>query len=100
MILKGITYPSVKTRKGYNGKADKFYQSKLWRDTRKHFLAVYPLCKRCQELGKVVEATVVDHIFPRSQGGDSLSWSNLQGLCKKCNGIKTALDNPNNGGVG
>ena len=100
MILKGITYPKVRTKKGYNGNGDKFYQSKMWRDTRMHFLKVNPLCKRCRELGRVTEATVVDHIHPRTQGGDSYSWANLQGLCKSCNAVKTAMDNPNNGGVG
>lgn len=96
MKLKGITYPKIRTKKGYNGSGDKFYQSKMWRDTRKHFLSVNPLCKVCQEQGKVVEATVVDHIHPRTQGGDSFNWSNLQGLCKHHNAVKTALDNPNN----
>jgi len=56
-----------------------------WQQERKRFLAMRPLCRRCEHKGKVEIATVVDHIIPH--GGDpKLFWdrSNWQPLCKRC----------------
>lgn len=39
------------------------YDSK-WRTVRHRFLKVNPLCVRCKEEGRIVKATVVDHIIP------------------------------------
>jgi 5-methylcytosine-specific restriction endonuclease McrA len=97
MKLRGITYPKVRTKKGYNGSGDPFYQSREWKQDRLLHLMNNPLCKICQEKGKTTEATVSDHITPIKQGGDKWDWNNRQGLCKNCNSIKTALDNDNNG---
>jgi len=60
------------------------YTSK-WRKARGFYLAKHPLCRRHERLGKVVEATVVDHIIPH-KGDMRLFWdsSNWQGLCKPC----------------
>lgn len=96
MILKGITYPKTRTRKGYNGSSDPFYQTKQWKEDRKQHLIYNPLCEICKKEGRTTEATVSDHIIPIKQGGDKWDWSNRQPLCKHHNAVKTALDNPNN----
>jgi len=96
MILKGITLNKPKQRKGYSAGRDSFYHSPTWRKFRKSYLIMNPLCVICDNQGKVTEATVLDHKRRIKDGGHHWDESNLQGLCKRCNAIKTALDNPNN----
>jgi hypothetical protein len=43
-------------------------------------------CQYCGEQKPVRELTL-DHVFPKSRGGDS-SWENLTTACKKCNNKK------------
>lgn len=62
-----------------------------WRKLRKMVLAAQPLCVRCDRPAKHV-----DHIVPRSQGGDD-SMANLQALCATCHNRKTARED---GGFG
>lgn len=63
-------------QRGYGGR---------WQRLRLRFLKRNPLCTRCQALGLVVEATVVDHIVPH-EGDSARFWdeSNWQALCKPC----------------
>jgi 5-methylcytosine-specific restriction protein A len=57
------------------------YNSK-WRRARLAYLAKHPLCVYCQEEGRTVAATVVDHIKPH-KSDYKLFWdsSNWQSLC-------------------
>jgi len=75
--------------RGYGGK---------WQRARLAYLFKHPLCRRCQELGKVTAANVVDHIVDH-RGDQKLFWDsegNWQPLCAPCHSAKTAAD----GGVG
>lgn len=65
------------------------YDSK-WRKARDLFLRKHPLCAECLRQGKVIPATVVDHIVPH-RGDKRLFWdmSNWQPLCKECHDVKT-----------
>jgi 5-methylcytosine-specific restriction endonuclease McrA len=58
------------------------YDSK-WERARLHFLAEHPLCRMCEQHGKVVPASVVDHVIPH-RGDAKLFWSrsNWQPLCE------------------
>ena len=48
---------------------------------------------KCDEAGRLVEATVVDHVIPiRARPDLRLTLSNLQALCKPCHDRKTALE--------
>ena len=49
-----------------------------------------PLCAFCQAEGKLVPATVVDHII-QHRGDQRLFWdqSNWESLCKECHDKKT-----------
>jgi 5-methylcytosine-specific restriction protein A len=69
--------------------AERGYDSR-WRKSRSRFLKVNPLCLNCQAEGKLVKATVVDHIVPH-RGDKKLFWdeSNWQPLCKRCHDRKT-----------
>ena len=53
-----------------------------WRVARAAFLADHPLCVMCMQAGRVVAASVVDHIQPH-RGDMALFWdrSNWQPLC-------------------
>ena len=44
-----------------------------WREARALFLKQHPLCAFCQAEGKIVPATVVDHIIPH-RGDQRLFW--------------------------
>lgn len=64
------------------------YNSVRWRKLRMIVLGGEPLCRICAAGGRVVEATVVDHILPLAQGGTD-AMSNLQPLCTTCHNRKT-----------
>lgn len=61
-----------------------------WQRARRAFLAANPLCVSCMAQGRVVAASVVDHIRPH-RGNDELFWNpvNWQPLCKRCHDRKT-----------
>ncbi len=79
-------YHDYKTteEKGYN---------RRWQRARKKYLDAHPLCVRCIAHGKVVSATVVDHIIPH-RGDQRLFWDqkNWQPLCKSCHDSKTMTE--------
>ena len=66
---------------------DTRYWSMDWRRAREAHLRQHPLCKHCEELG-----TLVDHIVAVTDGGEFYNPSNWQTLCRRCHGIKTALE--------
>lgn len=82
-------YRESATKRGYNAK---------WRRERLRFLREHPLCKHCMDVGKIVAASVVDHIKPH-KGDKVLFWDkdNWQPLCKQHHDIKTATED---GGFG
>lgn len=64
------------TQRGYNYK---------WQKARLEHLAEHPLCSFCSEAGKVVAATVVDHVVPH-RGDMTVFWDrgNWASLCAPC----------------
>ncbi len=65
-----------------------------WQKARDGYLRRHPLCCLCDRQGKVVAASVVDHIVPH-RGDKALFWdrSNWQPLCKHCHdSIKQQLE--------
>jgi len=68
------------------------YDSK-WRKARQSFLNKNPLCRKCQSIGIIKQADVVDHIKPH-KGNQKLFWDkkNWQPLCYSCHSRKTALE--------
>ncbi len=57
-------------------------------------LAAEPLCRRCQQEGRVAEADEVDHIVPVKLAPHlRLDPSNLQSLCKPHHSRKTQAEN-------
>ena len=61
------------------------YKTKSWQRLRYYQLQKEPMCRFCQQVGRVVAANVVDHIIPHR--GDSALFhdkDNLQSLCAAC----------------
>ncbi len=73
--------------------ASKRGYDRRWRKAREVFLNTYPLCVKCKAEGRLVKATVVDHIKPH-KGNQELFWdkSNWQPLCKHCHDVKTMTE--------
>ena len=69
-----------------------FYSSKEWKRLSKAFRAANPLCIKCKKKGRDTLTAHADHIKPITEGGDPLSWDNLQPLCKRCHSSKTAKE--------
>lgn len=69
-----------------------------WQKARAGYLRNHPLCRRHQEKGQLVAATLVDHIVPH-KGDKALFWdkTNWQPLCDSCHSEKTASED---GGFG
>lgn len=62
------------------------YQTKRWKALRIKVIARDKWCQACE----MQPATVADHIVARKDGGADWRLSNLQGLCSRCHGRKTA----------
>ena len=72
-------------KRGYNAR---------WQKARRTYLQQHPLCVLCEKEGRVVPATVVDHITPH-KGDSALFWDvagNWQPLCKPHHDKKTASE--------
>ena len=70
--------------KGYNHR---------WKLARKAYLHSHPLCVRCQAVGRLTPATVVDHIKPhRGSWPLFIDPANHQSLCKHHHDQKTARE--------
>jgi len=71
---------------------DSRYNDRLWRKLRLIVLAESPLCARCEIMGVVKAATVVDHIVRAKDGGDFYERQNLQSLCTSCHAVKSGRE--------
>jgi 5-methylcytosine-specific restriction protein A len=66
------------------------YNTRRWLRLRLIKLQTNPLCETCEKLGRVVPATVVDHIHPISAGGSPYPpLDELQSQCAPCHNLKT-----------
>jgi 5-methylcytosine-specific restriction endonuclease McrA len=66
----------------------RIYDTAAWKRARASYLRKHPLCRMHGERGRVVAATVVDHVVPVKDRPD-LAWSsdNWQPLCRDCHEI-------------
>lgn len=62
-----------------------WYKTAGWLNLRKIRLEIEPLCRRCKLRGRLVIATVVDHVKPH-KGDRKLFFDieNTQSLCRLC----------------
>jgi 5-methylcytosine-specific restriction protein A len=64
-----------------------------WRKLRAEVLAMHPYCSQCGHPGSEDNRLSLDHILPRSQGGDD-RLENLRVLCMTCNRAREAGSSP------
>ena len=90
VYCKRHTKEEAQTYDRFRGTATQRGYDSRWVKARKAFLARNPLCAYCEKAGRLVPATVVDHIIPH-RGDKALFWdvSNWQPLCKMCHDKKT-----------
>lgn len=69
-----------------------------WLRLRRDKLSGYPLCERCEELGRVTAATEVHHVIPVESGLSKqekerlmYDYFNLKALCHECH-VKVHTD--------
>ena len=67
----------------------KLYRMQAWKKLRQLVLDQQPWCATP---GCSLPAVEVDHITPRSRGGDFWDRDNLQGLCRGCHRRKSARE--------
>ncbi|MHC4464526.1 MAG: HNH endonuclease [Planctomycetota bacterium] len=69
-----------------------------WRKLRARKLKKDPLCEMHLEAGRVVAATMVDHIVPH-EGREELMLDeeNLQSMCTSCHNFKTGRERTERG---
>lgn len=71
---------------------DRGYGYEWQTKVRDPYLKAHPYCVNLFGLhGPLVAAKIVDHIIPRKQGGSD-DWSNLEGLCRRCDNKKHYID--------
>lgn len=73
--------------------ADWPYNTQAWQRLRRAKLMDKPLCEECEAGGRLVPATVVDHVVPVSKGGAPFpAIEDLTSLCQPCHSRKTAQE--------
>jgi len=72
-----------KTRQARAGTAAERGYDHSWRRRRAAHLAAEPLCRLCKANGRLVVASVADHIVPH-RGDRALFMGELQSLCVHC----------------
>lgn len=80
-----------RTTSKHEGKYQRFYRSKQWKDLSHHWLMLHPFCAKCEALGIMRKGDVVDHIIElRDDWSKRLDPTNLQTLCYACHNRKTS----------
>ena len=64
--------------------------TRKWQKARAWYLLEHPLCVTCEQQGRLIPATQVDHVQPHKGDMDRF-WDtdNWQGLCASCHSVKT-----------
>lgn len=71
---------------------DDFYHTNVWKTSSRIFREDNPLCIECRKTGRLVPATVTDHIIPKDICKDPWDQDNWQPLCKEHHAKKSATD--------
>jgi hypothetical protein len=66
---------------GERSQFTKWYKTASWERRRKHQLQIEPLCRMCSKEGKVVRASIVDHVTPHRGDYNKFRLTPLQSLC-------------------
>lgn len=71
----------------------RWYSTARWQRIRARQLQREPLCRFCQQKGRITAATVCDHVTPH-KGNKAIFWGGpFQSLCAPChNGTKQQIE--------
>jgi 5-methylcytosine-specific restriction enzyme A len=85
-----ITYDRPNPTKQNNRIHRLVYNTRRWRDLRKSFLAINPLCAKCQEEGII---KLAEHVHHKTEISEAMTdseavrigfdFNNLEGICRK-----------------
>jgi len=81
--------PWINESKPFQGVHDPFYNTTAWKRFRAGYIKRHPLCVKCEEVGVIMSANIIDHIQPIQDGGAKFDESNLQSLCASCHNKKS-----------
>jgi 5-methylcytosine-specific restriction protein A len=82
-------YNNTKERAAFGAK----YNTAQWVKLRQIQLSKHPLCIACQAEGRIIAASVVDHLFPWSHISEQAFFINrFQSLCATHHATKTQLE--------
>jgi 5-methylcytosine-specific restriction protein A len=68
------------------------HYGRAWKRIRDRYVAVHPLCERCEKDGRLTPTQEVHHIKPLSEGGTH-DVNNLMALCSSCHSGITLGEN-------
>lgn len=74
--------------KNYDANSE-LYNSSSWKRIRSTVLRINPICQSCLSNGIVVQADVVDHVFPHRRDKHKFIHNVFQSLCVPCHTQKT-----------
>jgi 5-methylcytosine-specific restriction endonuclease McrA len=69
-----------------------WYCTAAWQRRRRHQLHIEPLCRLCLQVGRVVPATVADHVVSHKGDYTAFRLGELRSLCAECH---NSLDHTN-----
>jgi 5-methylcytosine-specific restriction endonuclease McrA len=69
-----------------------WYKREPWLSIRKAQLAAHPACEQCLRQGRLVDATVVDHVTPHRGDWNRFVSGPFESLCKDHHDAKTARE--------
>ena len=72
----------------------RWYCTAGWQRRRAHQLHIEPLCRLCLEAGRVVPATVADHVTPHRGDYNAFRLGQLRSLCAECHNRLDANNAP------
>jgi 5-methylcytosine-specific restriction endonuclease McrA len=68
----------------------RWYSLSRWRKRRDYQLRIEPLCRVCLERGRVVAASVADHVVHHGGDWNEFRLGKLQSLCAECHAHKSS----------
>jgi 5-methylcytosine-specific restriction enzyme A len=71
---------------------NRWYGLGSWKRRAQHQLRAEPLCRACLAKGRVIPATVADHVEPHKGDWNAFRLGRLQSLCADCHNRKWAND--------
>jgi len=85
-------YPMSGPRGHQRAPWDRWYNLECWRKRSRRQRREQPLCAMCLALGRVVPATVADHLVPHRGDWNAFLTGTLQSVCFSCHNSKKFTD--------